>query len=131
VRYTRRVTAAWAVFFMAITGVTLGFVRLRAAARLVAFCEFLRDAADGLMFVAEYAVRRRVLPQVQRRGILAACAFISRAPAKRLSWIPSRYCPMALPTAVIAYRAGVPVTARRFLSDARRLARSCPRANTC
>ena len=24
------------------------------------------------MFVAEYAVRRRVLPQVQRRGILAA-----------------------------------------------------------
>jgi acyl-coenzyme A synthetase/AMP-(fatty) acid ligase len=30
------------------------------------------------------------------------------------------------PTAVIAYRGGVPVTARRFLSDAQRLARSLP-----
>src|SRR6202166_5363685 len=30
------------------------------------------------------------------------------------------------PTAVIAYRAGVPITARRFLSDARRLAESLP-----
>ena len=30
------------------------------------------------------------------------------------------------PTAVIAYRAGVPITAQRFLSDAERLARSLP-----
>ncbi len=30
------------------------------------------------------------------------------------------------PTAVIAYRAGVPITARRFLSDAERLGRSLP-----
>ena len=30
------------------------------------------------------------------------------------------------PTAVIAYRAGVPITARRFLSDAKRLAESLP-----
>ena len=30
------------------------------------------------------------------------------------------------PTAVIAYRAGVPVTAGRFLSDAKRLAQSLP-----
>src|ERR1017187_1169308 len=30
------------------------------------------------------------------------------------------------PTAVIAYRGGVPVTAQRFLSDAERLARSLP-----
>jgi acyl-coenzyme A synthetase/AMP-(fatty) acid ligase len=33
------------------------------------------------------------------------------------------------PTAVIAYRAGVPVTAQRFLSDARHLARSLPAGN--
>src|SRR5271156_4998830 len=30
------------------------------------------------------------------------------------------------PTAVMAYRAGVPITAQRFLSDAERLARSLP-----
>jgi len=30
------------------------------------------------------------------------------------------------PTAVIAYRSGVPVTAQRFLSDAEHLARSLP-----
>jgi acyl-coenzyme A synthetase/AMP-(fatty) acid ligase len=33
------------------------------------------------------------------------------------------------PTAVIAYRGGVPVTARRFLSDARHLAESLPAGN--
>jgi acyl-coenzyme A synthetase/AMP-(fatty) acid ligase len=33
------------------------------------------------------------------------------------------------PTAVIAYRAGVPITAQRFLSDAERLARSLPAGN--
>lgn len=33
------------------------------------------------------------------------------------------------PNAVIAYRAGAPVTAERFLSDARRLARSLPAGN--
>jgi acyl-coenzyme A synthetase/AMP-(fatty) acid ligase len=33
------------------------------------------------------------------------------------------------PTAVIAYRAGVPVTAQRFLSDARHLAQSLPAGN--
>jgi acyl-coenzyme A synthetase/AMP-(fatty) acid ligase len=35
----------------------------------------------------------------------------------------------ATPTAVIAYRAGVPVTAQRFLSDAKHLARSLPAGN--
>src|SRR6267154_731657 len=33
------------------------------------------------------------------------------------------------PTTVIAYRAGVPVTAQRFLSDAKHLARSLPAGN--
>jgi acyl-coenzyme A synthetase/AMP-(fatty) acid ligase len=34
-----------------------------------------------------------------------------------------------MPTAVIAYRAGVPITAQRFLSDAEHLARSLPPGN--
>src|SRR6266850_8270 len=36
------------------------------------FANFCVLPLIGLMFVAEYAVRRRALPQVPRRGILAA-----------------------------------------------------------
>src|SRR5258708_63867 len=72
VRYARRVTAAWAVFFILITGATFGlflFAPLRIWSLFANFCVL---PLIGLMFVAEYAVRRRALPQVPRRGILAA-----------------------------------------------------------
>jgi len=72
VLYTRRVTAAWALFFLLITAATL-ILFLRAPLRLWSlFANFCVLPLIGLMFVAEYAVRRRVLPQVPRRGILAA-----------------------------------------------------------
>jgi uncharacterized membrane protein len=72
VRYTRRVTAAWALFFISITAATVGlflFAPLRVWSLFANFCVL---PLIGLMFVAEYAVRRRVLPQAPRRGILAA-----------------------------------------------------------
>jgi uncharacterized membrane protein len=72
VRYTRRVTAAWSLFFISITAATVGlflFAPLRIWSLFANFCVL---PLIGLMFVAEYAVRRRVLPQVPRRGILAA-----------------------------------------------------------
>jgi uncharacterized membrane protein len=72
VRYTRRVTAAWSLFFILITAATVGlflFAPLRIWSLFANFCVL---PLIGLMFVAEYAVRRRVLPQVPRRGILAA-----------------------------------------------------------
>jgi uncharacterized membrane protein len=72
VLYTRRVTAAWAVFFLWITALTLGlfaFAPLRIWSLFANFCVL---PLIGLMFIAEYAVRRRVLPQIPRRGILAA-----------------------------------------------------------
>jgi uncharacterized membrane protein len=72
VLYTRRVTAAWALFFLSITAATL-ILFLFAPLRLWSlFANFCVLPLIGLMFVAEYAVRRRVLPQVPRRGILAA-----------------------------------------------------------
>jgi uncharacterized membrane protein len=70
--YTRRVTAAWALFFTLITAATLSlfvFAPLRIWSLFANFCVL---PLTGLMFVAEYAVRRRALPQVPRRGILAA-----------------------------------------------------------
>jgi uncharacterized membrane protein len=72
VLYTRRVTAAWALFFILITAANVGlfvFAPLRIWSLFANFCVL---PLIGLMFVAEYAVRRRVLPQVPRRGILAA-----------------------------------------------------------
>lgn len=72
VRYTRRVTAAWALFFIVIVVITLGlflFAPLRIWSLFANFCVL---PLIGLMFVAEYAVRKHALPQVRRRGILAA-----------------------------------------------------------
>jgi uncharacterized membrane protein len=70
--YTRRVTAAWTLFFAAITGATFGlfiFAPLRIWSTFANFCVM---PLMGLMFLAEYVVRRRALPQAPRRGILAA-----------------------------------------------------------
>jgi uncharacterized membrane protein len=72
VAYTRRVTAAWAVFFASVAAITVYFflfVPLRVWSLFANFCVVPLIA---LMFVAEYAVRRRVLPQTDRRGILAS-----------------------------------------------------------
>jgi uncharacterized membrane protein len=72
VRYTRQVTAAWALFFLFITAATVGLFRFAPLRIWSLFANFCVLPLIGLMFVAEYAVRRRVLPQVPRRGILAA-----------------------------------------------------------
>jgi uncharacterized membrane protein len=70
-RYTRSVTLAWMLFFMANLAVTFAlfaFAPLRIWSLFVNFCSL---PLVGLMFVAEFAVRRRVLPQVQRHGLIA------------------------------------------------------------
>ena len=63
VLYTRRVTAAWALFFVLIVAATVAlfiFSPLRIWSLFANFCVL---PLIGLMFVAEYAVRRRVLPR--------------------------------------------------------------------
>lgn len=70
-RYTRSVTIAWVIFFllnMAVTGLLFAFAPLRIWSL---FVNFLSLPLILLMFVAEYAVRRRVLPQVQTSGLIA------------------------------------------------------------
>jgi uncharacterized membrane protein len=70
--YTRRVTAAWAVFFVSIAAATLAFFLFAPLRTWSLFANFCVLPLIGLMFVAEYALRRRVLPKVARPGILAA-----------------------------------------------------------
>jgi uncharacterized membrane protein len=70
-RYTRKVTLAWVIFFslnLAATFFLFQFAPLRIWSVFVNFCSL---PLILLMFVAEYAVRRRVLPQVQRSGLIA------------------------------------------------------------
>ncbi len=70
-RYTRNVTVAWALFFLlnlAATFLLYRFAPLRIWSLFVNFCSL---PLILLMFVAEYLVRRRVLPQVRRSGLIA------------------------------------------------------------
>jgi uncharacterized membrane protein len=70
-RYTRKVTIAWVVFFllnMAVSGVLFAFAPLRIWSL---FSNFLSLPLILLMFGAEYAVRRRALPQVQTSSLIA------------------------------------------------------------
>ena len=70
-RYTRRVTLAWVIFFLlnlAANVLLFEFAPLRAWSMFVNFCSL---PLILLMFVAEYAVRRYVLPQVHRSGLIA------------------------------------------------------------
>jgi uncharacterized membrane protein len=70
--YTRRVTLAWALFFtlMGATVVVLYVTAPRAV--WSAFVNFLATPLILAMFAAEYAVRGRVLPHTERRGIWAS-----------------------------------------------------------
>jgi uncharacterized membrane protein len=71
VLYTRRVTAAWAAFFFTIAAVSI-LLFLNAPLRIWSiYINFCVLPLVGAMFVAEYLVRRRVLPQVKRAGLLA------------------------------------------------------------
>jgi uncharacterized membrane protein len=70
-RYTRRVTGAWVIFFllnMAATFLLFEFAPLRIWSLFVNFCSL---PLILLMFAAEYAVRRRALPQTQHSGLMA------------------------------------------------------------
>jgi uncharacterized membrane protein len=70
-RYTRQVTVAWTLFFLANAAAT---VLLYAFAPLRIWSMFVNFASlplIGLMFTAEYAVRRRILHQVRTGGLMA------------------------------------------------------------
>jgi uncharacterized membrane protein len=69
--YTRRVTLAWTLFFT-LMGVSIAVLYV-AAPRAVwsAFVNFVATPLIVAMFAAEYAVRGRVLPHTERRGIWA------------------------------------------------------------
>lgn len=72
-RYTHNVTVAWTLFFvgMGLVSSALFFSPLPVSV-WSAFSTLFTVPMVGLMFVAEYAVRRRVLPQEAGHGITGA-----------------------------------------------------------
>ena len=78
VRYSRAVTLAWTIFFTAIFAFSciLFLGGFRAAWSIVA--NVGTPLLVGLMFVLEYAIRHRVLPEWERVGILGSVRAFSR-----------------------------------------------------
>jgi uncharacterized membrane protein len=71
VLYTRRVTLAWAVFFFAVSAVSILLFLLAPLRIWSIYINFCVMPLVGAMFVAEYLIRRRVLPSGPRPGLLA------------------------------------------------------------
>lgn len=70
--YARQVTVAWTLFFAAMALVSTGLFFLAPLVTWSFFANFLTLPLVALMFIAEYWVRRWVLPDVQQAHILDA-----------------------------------------------------------
>ena len=70
-RYTRRVTLAWTLFFVAVAAVSTLLFATASLAAWSTFANYLALPLVGAMFVAEHAWRRIALPDARRPGMLA------------------------------------------------------------
>ena len=69
-RYTRSVTIAWTLFFVAMsTALLLLYVTVPLAVWSI-FANFCTAPLVALMFIGEYLIRQRALPNMQHAGIL-------------------------------------------------------------
>ena len=69
-RYTRSTTIAWALFFALITCASLALYQYAPLRIWSAFSNFFTIPLVVMMFIAEYAVRRKRLPAEHRTGLL-------------------------------------------------------------
>ncbi|BBU32045.1 ketosynthase (plasmid) [Burkholderia sp. THE68] len=72
VRYTRRVTLAWTLFFVATALVSSVLFACASIVAWSTFANYLALPLVGLMFVAEYACRRIALPDMEPSSIMDA-----------------------------------------------------------
>jgi len=71
-RYTRQITLAWTLFFVAIAGVSTLMFAIAPILAWSTFANYLALPLVAVMFVAEHACRRFVLPGEPRAGMLDA-----------------------------------------------------------
>jgi uncharacterized membrane protein len=79
--YTRQVTIAWTLFFVAMALVSTLLFFLAPLATWSVFANFLTLPLVALMFIAEYWVRRWVLPEMRHTHILDAVRAFRDTPA--------------------------------------------------
>lgn len=80
VRYTRQITLAWTLFFLAMSltsGILFFFFSIQAWS---VFANFLTLPLVLLMFAVEYGVRLRKLPHLEQHGILAGMRAFWKSP---------------------------------------------------
>ena len=78
VRYTRHVTVAWTVFFVAVFTLSCTLYLGRFVTAWSVLANILTPLLVAAMFVVEYAIRLRALPQSQRTGVLGGIRAFSR-----------------------------------------------------
>jgi uncharacterized membrane protein len=80
-RYTRSVTAAWTLFFTLMTTILIALFLIAPLPVWSAFANFCGFPLVVAMFVGEYLVRGRALPDMQHASILAGVrTFLGYAP---------------------------------------------------
>lgn len=80
--YARHVTIAWTLFFAAMALASTLLFFLAPLATWSVFANFLTLPLVALMFIAEYRVRRYVLPEMQNMHILDAVRAFRNTPAR-------------------------------------------------
>ncbi len=70
--YTRRVTAAWTAFFLAMAALSILLFAFAPIEVWSVFANLLAMPLVAVMFIVENEVRKRVLPLRDQVGILAA-----------------------------------------------------------
>jgi uncharacterized membrane protein len=80
--YTRQVTIAWTLFFAAMALASALLFFLAPLATWSFFANFLTLPLVALMFIGEYGVRWRVLPEMRHMRILDALRAFTNTPAR-------------------------------------------------
>ena len=70
--YTRKVTWAWTLYFVAMAGVSVALYAFASFATWALFANLLTPLAIGLMFGGEYLLRYRLHPEFERSSIADA-----------------------------------------------------------
>ena len=84
--YARQVTLAWTLFFAAMALISTLLFFLAPLTTWSVFSNFLTLPLVALMFIAEYAVRRRMLPDTRHAHILDAVRAFRNTPARPRQW---------------------------------------------
>jgi len=81
--YTRRVTAAWTLFFAFVVAVSTLLFATVPIEVWSTFANYLTLPLTALMFIAEHACRRFALPGVRSSGMVASIRAYRRSTAGR------------------------------------------------